>query len=63
MVGHTLDQRIPWAGAWQRTGGFPMQNITGYRGFGLFIDLNIDRFLIPCALVAALYVGAFIASL
>ena len=40
-----------------------MQNITGYRGFGLFIDLNVDRFLMPCALVAGLFAGAFVVSL
>jgi len=40
-----------------------MQNINGYKGVGLLIDLNLDRFLMPCAIAAALFVSAYFASL
>lgn len=40
-----------------------MQNITGYKGLGLFIDLNFDRFLMPGAICAALFTAAFFGSL
>ncbi|MFX0544397.1 hypothetical protein ACEWPL_002495 [Roseovarius sp. S1116L3] len=40
----------------------PVQNTIGFKGFGLFIDLNIDRFLVPGALAAALFLAAFISS-
>ncbi|MFX0540126.1 hypothetical protein ACEWPM_000105 [Roseovarius sp. S4756] len=39
-----------------------MQNTIGFKGFGLFIDLNIDRFLMPGALTVALFGAAFISS-
>ncbi|SEK93263.1 hypothetical protein [Roseovarius nanhaiticus] len=39
-----------------------MQNISGYKGIGLFIDLNLDRFLMPAAIATALFVSAFFAS-
>lgn len=41
-----------------------MQHITGgYKGLGLFIDVNCDRFLMPVALAVALFAGSYIASL
>jgi hypothetical protein len=40
-----------------------VQNISGYKGVGLFIDLNFDRFLMPGALVAALFAAAYLTSL
>jgi hypothetical protein len=41
-----------------------MQTLTqGYRGLSLLVDLNLDRFLMVGALVAALIVGGMIGSL
>ncbi len=40
-----------------------MQHITGgYKGLGLFIDLNFDRFLMPGAMIAALFAAAYLGS-
>lgn len=35
----------------------------GYKGLELLVEVNLDRFLIPLALVAALFLGAYIGSL
>lgn len=35
----------------------------GYKGLELLVEVNLDRFLIPLALAAALFLGAYIGSL
>jgi hypothetical protein len=35
----------------------------GYKGLELLVEVNLDRFLIPLALTAALFLGAYIGSL
>ena len=34
----------------------------GYKGLELLVEVNLDRFLIPVALGAALFLGAYIGS-
>ena len=41
----------------------PMQTLqNGYKGLGLLVEVNLDRFLIPVALGAALFLGAYLGS-
>ena len=41
-----------------------MQTITnGYRAIGLLIDVNLERFVYPSAVVAGLIIGAYISGL
>ena len=34
----------------------------GYKGLGLLVDVNLDRFLIPLALCVAICLGAYFGS-
>ncbi len=39
-----------------------MQTLSqGYKGLSFLVSLNMDRLMMICALVAALYAGSFIA--